>query len=215
MIKRPDPVVIKSTDDAIQSSRTMYDRIRSIIDPFFSVLILLVLSPLILLVSIVIRMSGRGPVIYTQDRIGLNGKPFLIYKFRSMIFNSETGHPRLSGNGGEKVTKFGRFLRKYRIDEIPNFINVIKGDITIVGPRPERQFFIDEILKIKPEFIELQKIKPGITSWGQVKFGYASNVQEMVERSQYDLYYLKHRSVWFDLKIFFYTIIVVIKGKGV
>jgi len=212
---RPDPVVKKSTDDTIQSGRTTYDRIRSITDPFFSVLILLVLSPLILLVSIVIMMSGRGPVIYTQDRIGINGKPFLIYKFRSMIFNSETGHPQLSGNGGEKVTKFGRFLRKYRIDEIPNFINVIKGDITIVGPRPERQFFIDEILKTKPEFIELQKIKPGITSWGQVKFGYASNVQEMIERSKYDLYYLIHRSVWFDLKILLYTIIVIIKGKGI
>jgi lipopolysaccharide/colanic/teichoic acid biosynthesis glycosyltransferase len=215
LIKRPDPFVIKSTDDAMKGNRTSYDRIRSISDPFLSVLILIVLSPLILLVSIIVKISGRGPVIYTQDRIGINGKPFLIYKFRSMKYNSETGSPLLSGNGGNRVTKTGRFLRRYRIDEIPNFINVIKGDMTIVGPRPERQFFIDEILKTKPEYIDLQKIKPGITSWGQIKFGYASNVQEMIERSKYDLYYLKHRSVWFDLKILIYTIIVIIKGKGV
>jgi lipopolysaccharide/colanic/teichoic acid biosynthesis glycosyltransferase len=215
LIKRPDPFVIKSTDDAMKGNRTSYDRIRSISDPFLSVLILIVLSPLILLVSIIVKISGRGPVIYTQDRIGINGKPFLIYKFRSLKYNSETGSPLLSGNGGNRVTKTGRFLRRYRIDEIPNFINVIKGDMTIVGPRPERQFFIDEILKTKPEYIDLQKIKPGITSWGQIKFGYASNVQEMIERSKYDLYYLKHRSVWFDLKILIYTIIVIIKGKGV
>ena len=175
---------------------------------------MIVLSPLALLVAITIRLSGRGPVIYTQDRIGKNGRPFMIYKFRSMKFNSEQGNPLLSKEGEERVTKTGRYLRKYRIDEIPNFINVLKGDMALVGPRPERQFFIDQIVSIEPKYPELQKVKPGITSWGQVKYGYASDVNEMAERAKYDLYYINHRSAWFDLKILFYTFGVIIKGRG-
>ncbi len=215
MITKPDPAGINRIDDSLQGSRSLYDRIRCIADPLLSVIILIVLSPLIVIVAAVIKISGRGPVIYTQDRVGKYGKPFLIYKFRSMKYNSEHGRPLLSGSDKERVTNFGRFLRRYRIDEIPNFINVIKGDLRIVGPRPERQFFIDRILLTEPGYIELQKVKPGITSWGQVKFGYASNVEEMVERARYDLFYLKHRSMWFDLKILIYTIGVIVKGKGV
>ena len=168
----------------------------------------------ILILGILIRLSGKGPVIYSQDRIGKNGRPFVIYKFRSMVFDAETGHPRLSCTDEERITRIGKFLRKYRIDEIPNFINVIKGEMSIVGPRPERKFFIDQIMERNSGFAELLKIKPGITSWGQVKYGYATNVGQMLERLEYDLYYLKNKSLWFDIKIFFYTIGTILKGKG-
>ncbi len=215
LITKPDSACINKISDSMQGSISLYDRIRCITDPFLSVIILIVICPLIVIIVAGIKISGRGPVIYTQDRIGKNGKPFLIYKFRSMKYNSENGRHLLSGNSKERVTNIGRFLRKYRIDEIPNFINVIKGDMTIVGPRPERQFFIDQIVLTEPEYIELQKVKPGITSWGQVKFGYASNVEEMVKRARYDLFYLKHRSMWFDLKILICTLGVIVKGKGV
>ncbi len=189
--------------------------IKTICDYFFSVVFLLILSPFMLLLSVLIMISGKGPVIYTQDRIGKNGKPFVIYKFRSMIFEAENGNPMLSGVQEGRLTRFGRFMRKYRIDEIPNFFNVLKGDMSVVGPRPERKFFIDQIILRAHDYSELQKVKPGITSWGQVKFGYASNVDEMIERLEYDFYYLEHRSIWFDLKILIMTLGTVLKGKGI
>jgi lipopolysaccharide/colanic/teichoic acid biosynthesis glycosyltransferase len=181
----------------------------------FSIIILLLLIPFLLILALIIRLSGKGPVIYTQDRIGKDGKPFSIYKFRSMVYNAEKEEPFLSAFGDERVTITGRFLRKYRLDEIPNFINVLKGEMSIVGPRPERLYFINQIIKIAPQYIDLHKVKPGITSWGQVKYGYASSVDEMIERLDYDLYYLKHRSAWFDMKIVFLTIGTVLKGEGI
>jgi lipopolysaccharide/colanic/teichoic acid biosynthesis glycosyltransferase len=193
----------------------LYESIKQILDFCFAFISLLALSPFLLLLALLIRISGGGPVIYTQDRIGRNGIPFSIYKFRSMAYDSERGVPLLSGNNEERITRIGRFLRKYRIDEIPNLLNVLKGDMSVVGPRPERQFFIDQIIKEAPVYTELQSVKPGATSWGQVKFGYASSVDEMIERLDYDLYYMKHRSLWFDLKIILYTIGTVLRGKGV
>lgn len=192
-----------------------YDLIKLICDFIFSSLILVILFPLLLLLAIIIKASGKGAVIYSQDRIGKNGKPFVIYKFRSMIYDAESGGPLLSGARENRITRIGKFLRKYRIDELPNFINVLKGEMSVVGPRPERQFFIDQIITLAPQYLEVQKIKPGITSWGQVKYGYASDVSEMIERLDYDLYYLKNRSIWFDIKIFFLTIGTILKGKGV
>ncbi len=192
-----------------------YDFLKLIFDFIFSLIVLICLSPLLLLLVIIIRASGRGPVIYSQDRIGKSGKPFVIYKFRSMIYDAESGGPLLSGTREERITRIGKFLRKYRIDELPNFINVLKGEMSVVGPRPERQFFIDQIIIRAPQYRELHKIKPGITSWGQVKYGYASDVSEMIDRLDYDLYYLKNRSIWFDLKILFLTICTILKGKGV
>jgi lipopolysaccharide/colanic/teichoic acid biosynthesis glycosyltransferase len=192
-----------------------YEFIKQIFDIIFASASLLVLSPFLMLLSILIWLSGNGPVIYLQDRIGKNGKPFSIYKFRSMVYDAEKGVPRLAGDNGEKVTRIGSFLRKYRIDEIPNLINVLKGEMSVVGPRPERRFFIDQIVKRAPGYFELQTVKPGVTSWGQVKFGYASSVDEMIKRLDYDLYYMKHRSLWFDLKIVIFTIGTVFKGKGV
>jgi lipopolysaccharide/colanic/teichoic acid biosynthesis glycosyltransferase len=175
---------------------------------------LVLLSPLILIIVIIIKVSGKGPVIYSQDRVGKNGIPFSIYKFRSMKYDAESGNPLLSGLREDRITRLGRVMRKYRIDEIPNFINVLKGEMSIVGPRPERQYYIDQIIKIAPEYTEIQKVKPGITSWGQVKYGYATNVGEMVERLKFDLYYIRHQSLWLDIKIMFLTVGTVIKGKG-
>lgn len=175
---------------------------------------LILITPIIIIIVILVRLSGKGPVLYTQDRIGQNGKPFLIYKFRSMIYNAENNNPRLSGLDDARITKIGKFMRKYRIDEIPNFINVLKGEMSIVGPRPERKFYIDQIMTRNPAFSELLRIKPGITSWGQVKYGYATNVDQMLERLEYDLYYIKNRSLWFDIRIFLCTIFTILKGKG-
>ncbi len=191
------------------------DFIKQFSDILISALALIILSPLLILLAILISISGKGPVIYSQDRIGRNGKPFAIYKFRSMAYDAESGKPLLSGSNEERVTRIGKFLRKYRIDEIPNFINVVKGDMSIVGPRPERKYFIDQIIVRAPEYMELHKVKPGITSWGQVRYGYASNVDEMIERLKYDLYYLKNRSLWFDLKIVLQTFGTILKGKGI
>jgi len=201
---------IKGETDKPPSSEPL----RQFFDVLFSIVALIILSPGIIILAILIRISGKGPVIYSQDRIGKYGKPFVIYKFRSMIYNAETGNPQLSGINEERITRIGKFIRKYRVDEIPNFINVIKCDMSIVGPRPERQFFIEQILERNPDFSKLLKVKPGITSWGQVKYGYATNVDEMLERLDYDLYYIKNRSLWFDIKIFLYTIITILKGKG-
>jgi len=195
-------------------SHHLFEIVKYVSEVSFSVLVLILLSPLLLLLAVLIWISGRGPVIYSQDRIGRNGKPFVIYKFRSMKFDAENIKPMLSGINEERITRIGRFLRKYRIDEIPNFINVIRGDMSIVGPRPERQFFIDQIVKRNPEFNELLNVKPGITSWGQVKYGYASDVDEMLQRLEYDLYYIRNRSLWFDIKIIIYTLGTIIKGEG-
>jgi lipopolysaccharide/colanic/teichoic acid biosynthesis glycosyltransferase len=211
----PDKHLYTENDFRGTENDLLFEIIKQIFDFSFAFLSLLVLSPFIFLLSLLIRLSGGGPVIYTQDRVGRNGKPFSIYKFRSMAYDAERGVPLLSGNREERITRIGRFIRKYRIDEIPNLINVLRGEMSVVGPRPERRFFIDQIVKKAPLYTELQSIKPGVTSWGQVKYGYASSVDEMIERLDYDLWYMKHRSLWFDAKIIFYTIGTVLRGKGV
>jgi lipopolysaccharide/colanic/teichoic acid biosynthesis glycosyltransferase len=175
----------------------------------------MVLMPVIIVLGMVIKITGKGPVIYSQKRIGREGKPFAIYKFRSMYFGDDEGTSLITDRKDKRITVLGRFMRKYKFDEIPNFINVLKGEMSIIGPRPEQQFFIDQIIQREPRYKKLQLIKPGITSWGQVKYGYASNVDEMCQRMEYDLYYLEHRSIWFDLKIALLTICVVFKGKGI
>jgi lipopolysaccharide/colanic/teichoic acid biosynthesis glycosyltransferase len=168
-----------------------------------------------LIFVLLIKISGKGPVIYSQERIGKNGKPFTILKFRSMRSDAEKEQPLLSSKEDPRITAIGKFMRKHRIDEIPNLINVVKGEMSLVGPRPERQFFIDQIVKKAPHFRRLHKVKPGITSWGQVKYGYASDVDSIVERLEYDLLYLENMSLIIDMKIIIYTAIIILKGKGV
>ena len=153
-------------------------------------------------------------IIYSHERIGRYGKPFQIYKFRSMYQDAEKNGPALSTQEDSRITRFGLMMRKMRFDEFPQFYNVLIGDMAIVGPRPERQYYIDQIVKKAPHFHHLQKVRPGITSWGQVKFGYASNVPEMIERLKYDILYIENMSLLVDFKILIYTIKTVLEGSG-
>lgn len=188
--------------------------LKRIIDVSASIFALTILSPLYLIVAICVRFSSKGPIFYSHERIGLHGKPFLIHKFRSMYTDAEKAGPALSSKHDPRITPFGRFMRKTRLDELPQFYNVLIGEMSIVGPRPERQFFIDQIVKKAPHYRHLHKVKPGITSWGQVKYGYAENVDQMIERLKYDLLYIENMSLYVDFKIMIYTVLIVVQGRG-
>jgi exopolysaccharide biosynthesis polyprenyl glycosylphosphotransferase len=190
------------------------ENVKRLIDVTASSVAIIILAPIYLILAISIKSTSSGPVIYRQERIGKFGKPFIIYKFRSMIAESEKNGPALSSKADGRITPLGRFIRKTHLDEIPQFFNVIKGDMSLVGPRPERKFYIDQIVKKAPHYTHLHKLRPGITSWGQVKYGYASNVDEMLERLPYDMIYLKNISLYVDFKILIYTTINVFHGKG-
>jgi exopolysaccharide biosynthesis polyprenyl glycosylphosphotransferase len=183
-------------------------------DILASALVLILLSPLYLFSAIKVRMSSPGSIFYKQQRIGLYGEPFWIYKFRSMLENAEDAGPQLSSENDPRITKWGRLMRKWRIDELPQFVNILKGDMTLVGPRPERKYFIDIISQTHPHYRYLHQVKPGLTSWGMVKFGYAENTKEMIERMRYDLLYIKNCSMGLDIKIMLYTILVILQGRG-
>ena len=189
--------------------------IKTAIDYPVALLCLIVLFPFMLVLAIAVKASGKGPVIFSQKRVGKHGKSFTLYKFRSMHNDSEQGAPLLSEKNDKRITDVGRFMRKHKFDEIPNLINVLKGEMSLIGPRPEQQYFVDQIVMKAPEYKLLENIKPGITSWGQIKYGYAANVEEMIERLQYDLFYLKNMSLWFDFKVAFHTIGIIYKGKGI
>ncbi|HEX7367632.1 MAG TPA: sugar transferase, partial [Pelobium sp.] len=187
--------------------------IKTIVDYFLSIVILIILSPLYIIIALFIKLGG-GPVIYPQERIGKNGRPFMIYKFRTMVTNAERNGPMLSSFNDPRVTKIGLFLRRLRLDELPQFINVLKGEMSIVGPRPERQFYINKIIEKAPHYQQLQKVLPGITSWGQVKFGYAENVEQMVKRLTFDIIYIQNRSLALDFKIMIYTLLIIAQRRG-
>ena len=188
--------------------------LKRILDVFVSILILMLLSPLILWIIIKTKMSSKGRIIYSQVRIGKNNTPFKIYKFRSMYENAEKGLPQLSYDGDDRCTPWGTVMRKWRLDEIPQFWNVIKGDMSIVGPRPEREYFITQIKEKASFYPRILTVFPGITSWGQVKYGYASDVDQMIERLKFDLIYVENQSLSLDIKIILYTILVLFQGKG-
>ncbi|MEA4937112.1 MAG: sugar transferase [Paludibacter sp.] len=189
--------------------------VKRVIDFICAALSLLLLSPWFLYFAIRIKYDSKGPVFYRQERMGLHGKPFDIIKFRTMYEDSENGLPKLSSANDDRITPFGRFLRKYRIDELPQFWNILKGEMSIVGPRPERQYYINQIIKEAPYYCLLYKIRPGLTSWGPIKIGYSDTVEKMIERLNYDIIYIENMSLFNDLRILLLTIEIIFKGKGI
>jgi exopolysaccharide biosynthesis polyprenyl glycosylphosphotransferase len=204
-------LLIEITSDPMPYWQRAIKRVMDIVLSFIAVILLI---PFYIFSAIAVKMSSPGPILFLQERVGMNGNQFKIIKFRTMYVNSEAAGPQLSSSNDPRITKIGRFMRKTRLDEFPQFINVLLGDMSLVGPRPERQFYIDQIVKIEPQYLHLNRVRPGITSWGQVKYGYAENVEQMLQRMKFDLIYLKNRSLALDIKIMFYTIIIVVKAKG-
>lgn len=184
------------------------------LDIVLSAVTLIILSPLLLILAIRVKLDSKGPVFYRQERIGLKERPFQIIKFRTMNTNAEDDGPQLSSDDDPRVTKSGKVMRKYRLDELPQFWNVLKGEMSIVGPRPERRFFINKIIEKAPFYTLLYQTRPGITSWGMVQYGYASRVEEMIERSKYDLLYISNMSILVDFKIMLYTVLTILEGRG-
>lgn len=188
--------------------------IKKVLDKLLSLVALVLLSPVMLYCAIRVKMSSPGPIIYSQERIGYKGKPFTIYKFRSMGVDAEAAGPALSSDHDPRITRWGAIMRKWRLDEFPQFLNVLKGDMSLVGPRPERKYFIDQIMQVAPHYKHLLKVKPGLTSWGQVKYGYAENIEQMVERLRFDILYIENMSLLVDFKIMIYTVLTLLEGRG-
>jgi len=184
------------------------------LDIAVSVFAFIILLPFLVIIALAIKFTSHGPVLYSQERIGKHGRPFHIFKFRTMVANAEANGPQLSSSFDNRVTRIGRFLRKTRMDELPQFYNVLKGEMSLVGPRPERRYFIDLIMERAPHYSHLHRVRPGITSWGQVKYGYAENVDQMIQRLKYDVLYIENMSLAMDFKILFYTVAIVLKGSG-
>ncbi len=202
--------------EILPSSMNIFESfLKRLLDITTSSIALILLIPVFIINAILIKISSKGPIFYFQERAGKNRKLFKMIKFRSMYLNAEKdGKPKLTQENDARVTKWGRIMRKYRIDELPQFYNVLKGDMSVVGPRPEREHFIEKIINKAPHYKLIFKIRPGITSWGMVKYGYADNVEKMIERLKYDIIYIENLSIFSDIKVLAYTLIIVLQGRG-
>lgn len=188
--------------------------IKRAFDVVVSAMMLILLSPLYLILSLLVWYSSEGPVFYKQERIGLHGLPFNIIKFRTMCVHAEEATPQLSADDDPRITKVGKWMRKYRLDELPQFWNILRGEMSIVGPRPERRYFINQIEEKAPYYCMIYKIRPGLTSWGPIKVGYTDTLDKMIRRLNYDIVYIENMSIRLDIKIMFHTIGVIFNGKG-
>lgn len=206
------PSLIRITDHHMTDAELCIKRAFDIVA---SVLGLILMSPLLALIALQVKLSSKGPAIYSQERIGQYGLPFHIYKFRTMVDHAEAdGVPQITQDKDPRITGVGRWLRKYRLDELPQLWNILKGDMSIVGPRPERAFFIEQIMKEAPYYCLLYKVRPGLTSWGPIRVGYTDTMEKMIERLNCDIVYIENMSILLDIKILFFTTDVIIRGKG-
>ena len=189
--------------------------VKRMFDLVTALLLIVLTTPIMLLTALAIRLDSRGPVLYRQERLGQDGQRIMVTKFRSMYSNAEAdGRPRWASVDDDRVTRVGQFIRKSRIDELPQLFNVLKGDMSLVGPRPERAYFVEQLTSQIPFFALRHSIKPGITGWAQVRYAYGATVEDSIEKLQYDLYYVKNHSLFLDLMILFETVVVVLTGRG-
>lgn len=206
------PSLIRITEQAMSDSELCLKRAFDVITSFTG---LVILSPLMAVIALMVKSSSKGPVLYSQERVGLYGLPFRIYKFRTMIDHAEAnGVPQVTADNDPRITPIGHWLRKYRLDELPQLWNILKGEMAIVGPRPERPYFVEQIMKEAPYYCLLYKVRPGLTSWGPIRVGYTDTMAKMIERLNADIVYVENMSLLLDLKILFFTIGVIIHGKG-
>jgi sugar transferase (PEP-CTERM system associated) len=188
---------------------------KRVFDLACAVFLLIVTLPLMLLTALAIALESKGPILYRQERVGRDGRTFEVLKFRSMRRDAEhDGQPKWAASRDDRITAVGSIIRRFRIDELPQLINVLRGDMSLVGPRPERPFFVDRLLQETPYYAVRHSVKPGLTGWAQVRFEYGATMEDSLEKLQYDLYYVKNHSLFLDLVIVFETIGVVLSGKG-